>query len=52
MCKKAVYTLVRYSEGLSRKVTRGDLCLHEDEDENKQGWQDAGGHHPHGELSV
>ena len=33
-------------------VLRGDLGLHEDEDEDEDGWQDAGTHHPHRKLSV
>lgn len=32
--------------------SRGDLCLHEDEDENEQGRQNAGSHHPDRELTV
>ena len=31
---------------------RKHLGLHEDEDEDEDGWQDAGAHHPHRKLSV
>lgn len=33
-------------------LLRGDLRLHEDEDEHEQGRKDAGRHHPDGELPV
>lgn len=32
--------------------SRGDLRLHEDEDENQQSGQTAGEHHPDGEFTV
>lgn len=35
-----------------QRYSRGDLGLHEDEDENQQGGQTAGKHHPDGEFTV
>ncbi len=32
--------------------SRCDLCLHKDEDEDKQSRKDAGKHHPDGELTI
>lgn len=32
--------------------SRGDLCLHEDEDEDEQSGEDAGEHHPDRKLAI
>lgn len=32
--------------------SRGDLCLHEDENKNQQGRKTAAKHHPDGEISF
>lgn len=35
-----------------KRLLRCDLGLHEDQDEDKDGRQDAGGHHPNRKLAV
>ena len=39
-------------ERREESVIRCDLGLHEDEDEDEDGRQDAGSHHPNRKLSI